>query len=235
MALFWELLGLTGARVHCVDKGHSFAHALKAAYLYFRIVDDAARAAYEIRRSARVHTAFPALRARQERPNTEAPPQYHSPTNSSWNDQGLPPPRWPLGASWIAFVGQPVQGALGRLAVNTRHQDLVEVVARTRQYREEWHRDRVPAPYTQQLQRKRKLKRWLLVDRHGQHLLADLYPTMQTKDIPDLMIRTWLKQGYLNGHPVPPPREAGQAPQTTAEPAAQPSAVAPVKPCLPMP
>ena len=65
---FWDLPGLTGARVRLSQSGHRFGHAEKAAYLYFGTAAQAAFAAKRIRESKRVWTALPTLRARQVRP-----------------------------------------------------------------------------------------------------------------------------------------------------------------------
>ena len=121
LILFWDLPGQAGARVHRTERMANFAHAHKEAYLYLYTEAAAASAADEIRRSPRVRAAFPSLRARQVRPELAGVPQYPRPESPHWPDMGLPPPGWPLGASWIAHVGQPIGGALGGLTVNARH------------------------------------------------------------------------------------------------------------------
>ena len=207
----------------------NFAHAYKAAYLYFRTEADAAGVADEIRRSPRIRAAFPSLRARQARQEVKGIPQYRRPENPHWPDMGLPPPGWPLGASWIAHVGQPIGGALGGLRVDARHQDVVEVVARTGLYDPKWHRDGIPAPYAKQLKQDRDLKVWLMDRRRGPVPLSDLYPTMAANEIPDLMRRAYLERGYMAGHRLPPPSAAQHF-----SPASAPEAASP-RPRLPLP
>ena len=213
----------------------NFAHAYKAAYLYFRTEADAAGVADEIRRSPRIRAAFPSLRARQVRQEVKGIPQYRRPENPHWPDMGLPPPGWPLGASWIAHVGQPIGGALGGLRVDARHQDVVEVVARTGLYDPKWHRDGIPAPYANQLKQERDLKMWLMDRRKELAPLSDLYPTMATNEIPDLLRRAYLERGYLAGRRLPPPSAAELSSPVSAPGAASPRPRLPLPPAKPPP
>ena len=58
LTLFWDLPGLTGARVRRSQQGYSCGHAEKSVYLYFGTAAQAARAAKELRESRRVWTAL---------------------------------------------------------------------------------------------------------------------------------------------------------------------------------
>ena len=229
LILFGELPGLAGARGQRTEKTANFAHAYKAAYLYFRTEADAANAADGIRSSPRIRAAFPSLRARQVCPEITGVPQYRRRASPHWPDMGLPPAGWPLGASWIAHVGQPIGGAIGGLTVDARHQDMVEVVARTGLYDQKWHCDGIPAPYANQLRQERDLRMWLMDRRRGLAPLSDLYLTMATNEIPVLMRRAYLDRGYLAGRQLPPPHAAEQFSQAGAPRVASP------KPRLPLP
>ena len=92
--------------------------------MYFRTLTQAARAARGIRESRRVSTAFLALRAGQVRASQVRPvavsvgmspvlTDYHRALEPAYNNQGLPFSGWPLGATWIAYTGQSVRGAVG--------------------------------------------------------------------------------------------------------------------------
>ena len=90
------------------------------------------------------------------------------------------------------------------------------MAARTGLYDQKWHHDGILAPYANQLKQERDLRMWLL-DRHrGSAPLSDLYPTMQTNKIPDLMLRAYLDRGYLAGCRLRPPNAAEQMPQAGA-------------------
>ena len=78
-------------------------------------------------------------------------PDYRRPEIPEYNDHGLPLPGWRLGATWIAYVGQPVGGAVGGIAPTPEYQNVVEVVARTRTYHPTWHVGGIPERYLHQL------------------------------------------------------------------------------------
>ena len=115
LALVWGLPGLRGAQVRRSEVKREFAHARRNAYLYFGTPEQAAQAASTIRDSstlegAKIRMAFPHLRVQQTRADDLIRPDYVRPNLRARPDEGLPPPGWPRGLTWIAHVDQPVQG-----------------------------------------------------------------------------------------------------------------------------
>jgi hypothetical protein len=138
LALVWGLPGLRGAQVRRSEAKHEFANARMNAYLYFGTPEQASQAASTIRDpstldGARIRMAFPHLRVQQTRADDLIRPDYVLPDNRTHPDDGLPCPGWPRGATWVAHVGQPVQGPLGGFLspADGHYRDVVEVTART--------------------------------------------------------------------------------------------------------
>ena len=89
--------------------------------------------------------AFPLLKVKQTRADDDD--DYVWLSHHRDPNEGLPTPGWPRGLTWMAHVGQPVQGPLRGVLTpaDGNYRDVGEVTARTGQYESTWHRLGVPA------------------------------------------------------------------------------------------
>ena len=179
LALVWGLPGLRGAQVRRSEAKHEFANARMNAYLFFGTPEQASQAASTIRDpstldGARIRMAFPHLRVQQTRADDLIRPDYVLPDNRTHPDDGLPCPGWPRGATWVAHVGQPVQGPLGGFLspADGHYRDVVEVTARTGHYGPVWHRLGVPANLARILSEERQARALLFKGRTSVETIA---------------------------------------------------------------
>ena len=155
--------------------------------------------------------AFPLLRVQQTRADDLIRPDYIRPNLRARPDKGLPPPGWPRGVTWVARVGQPVQGPLGGLLTpaDGSYRDAVEVTARTGRYEPEWHRLGVPVDLARLLSEEREGRTLLLRGRTDVQTIAYVGVTYQgarPEDSMDRLYRDLRRTEVGNGYPVPPPR-----------------------------
>ena len=158
--------------------------------------------------------AFPHLRVQQTRADDLIRPEYVLPDNRTHPDDGLPRPGWPRGVTWVAHVGQPVQGPLGgRLSPADGHyRDVVEVTARTGHYGPVWHRLGVPTNLARILSEERQARALLIKGRTSVETIAYLriaYQKARPEDPMERLYHDRLRTEAGNGYPVPPPRPDG--------------------------
>ena len=211
LALFWDLTGLRGAQVRRSEKRREFAHARRNAYLYFGTRQQATEAASHVRGNARVRMAFPQLRVQQTHADDLIRRDYVRPDHHEDPDEGLPPPGWPLGLTWMAHVGQPVQGPLGGILTpaDGNYREVVEVTARTGQYDAGWHQSGIPGDFARHLSGERSERTRLLRGRTDVQTIAYLglsYRGVRPADILDQVYQHHRRTGVGVGYPVPPPK-----------------------------
>ena len=135
-------------------------------------------------------------------------PDYRRPEMPEQSSQGLPLPGWPMGTTWIAYVGQPVGGAVGGIAPTPKYENVVEVVARTGTYHPAWHEGGIPQRNLQQLTAERTVRQDFLSAWRYRASLWEVYVAVRSRGshIVDHMKRDYLSRGgWISGVRVPPP------------------------------